>query len=134
MHGVVGLLPKSPPDEVALPLDRGIADSLRTACKILSPLPKLCKGQCLGLQIRSEHVEVLHGHTILCAVVASEVSEPSSLTWMRSCRGFLHLHSAVLSLERACSKIVLASAGWPWLCFNVLCFLEVLQTANTVLW
>lgn len=47
VHGVMGMLPKRPTDEVALTVDQGITDSRRTVCKFLSPLPKLCKGQCV---------------------------------------------------------------------------------------
>lgn len=47
VHGVMGMLPKCPTDEVALTVDQGITDSPRTVCKILSPLPELCKGRCV---------------------------------------------------------------------------------------
>lgn len=93
--GVMGVLPESPTDEVTLPIDQGIADSPRTACKILSPLPKLCKGHCVRLQIPSRDVEVLHICSVRYAVATFEAIELSSLTWVKLCRGFSQLHSAL---------------------------------------
>ncbi|KAK2534268.1 hypothetical protein Q9233_004112 [Columba guinea] len=43
--GLMGILPKPPTDEVGLPINQGTADSLRTLCEILSPLPELCRGK-----------------------------------------------------------------------------------------
>lgn len=91
VHGVMGVLPESSPNEVGLSVKERTTDSLRTVCKILSPLRELCKGQCLRLHIPSRHVEVLHIHSILHVIVAFQAIELSSLTWKNICRTFPQL-------------------------------------------
>lgn len=56
-------------------------------------------------------------HTLYCSCLWSN---RTSLTWMKLCREIPWLRSAMLALERTSSRNVLASAAWPWLCFNVL--------------
>lgn len=73
--GLMGILPKPPTDEVGLPINQGTADSLRTLCEILSPLPELCRGWRVRLQVPSRNGEVLYVCFMLYTVVAFEATE-----------------------------------------------------------